>query len=299
MTDPFDTRTDLTVSGGPVRLYRAGESGPPLLLLHGAMLDTARGVWRRVAQALATDYRVHVIDLPRHGGSRPWRGVLDDTFYRRFLDDLLDALDLPQTAIIGLSMGGGIATGYALDHPERVSSLIAVGPGGIGARRPAQLLTWLFLRTPGAMRLTSRNLARRPELVRRSMITSLTAGSDTPDFEDIVRLAVEEARAKDAHGEPGLDDWQAQAYGPFTMRLNLLPDLPRLTVPTLWVRGDQDTLVGEAELSAAVAAAPGSRLVTVTDAGHIVTYDQPEEFTRLAREFLASTLDPSPGPPTR
>jgi pimeloyl-ACP methyl ester carboxylesterase len=294
VTDLFDARTDLTVSGGPVRLYRAGETGPPLLLLHGAMLDTGQGVWRRVAQALAADYRVHVIDLPRHGGSRPWRGVLDDAFYRRFLDDLLDALDLPRTAIIGLSMGGGIATGYALDHPERVSSLIAVGPGGIEARRPAQLLTWLFLRAPGAMRLTSRYLAKRPELVRRSMITSLAAGADTPDFEDIVRLAVEEARAKDAHGEPGLDDWQTQAYGPFSMRLNLLPDLPRLTVPTLWVRGDQDTLVGEAELSAAAAAAPGSRLVTVAGAGHIVTYDQPEEFTRLAREFLASTLDPRP-----
>jgi pimeloyl-ACP methyl ester carboxylesterase len=294
MTDIFDSGTDLTVSGGPVRLYRAGDTGPPLLLLHGAMLDTAQGVWRRVAQELAADYRVHVIDLPRHGGSRPWHGVLDDAFYRRFLDDLLDALDLPRTAIIGLSMGAGIATGYALDHPERVSSLIAVGPGGIGVRRPAQLLTWLFLRTPGAMRLTSRYLARRPELVRRSMTTSLAAGADTRDFEDIVRLAVEEARAKDAHGEPGLDDWQTRAYGPFSMRLNLLPGLPGLTVPTLWIRGDGDTLVGEAELSAAAAAAPGSRLVTVADAGHIVTYDQPEEFTRLAREFLASTLDPRP-----
>jgi pimeloyl-ACP methyl ester carboxylesterase len=38
--------------------------------------------------------------------------------------------------------------------------------------------------------------------------------------------------------------------------------------------------------------ASGSRLATVADAGHIVTYDQPDEFTRLAREFLASTLDP-------
>jgi pimeloyl-ACP methyl ester carboxylesterase len=292
VTDLFDNHTDLTVSGGPVRLYRAGDTGPPVLLLHGAMLDTAQGVWRHVAPDLAADYRVHLVDLPRHGGSRPWRGVLDDAFYRRFLDDLLDALDLPRAAFVGLSMGGGIATGYALDRPDRVSSLIAVGPGGIEARRRAQLLTWLFLRTPGALRLTSRYLARRPELVRRSMISSLVAGADTRDFESIVRLAVEEATAKAAHGEPALDDWQTHAYGPFAMRLNLLPDLPRLTVPTLWVRGDQDDLVGHDELSAAAAAAPGSRLVTVADAGHIVTYDQPDEFSRLARDFLASTLDP-------
>lgn len=292
MTDLFDDHTDLTVSGGPVRLYRAGDTGPPLLLLHGAMLDTAQGVWRHVAPALAADHRVHLVDLPRHGGSRPWRGVLDDAFYRRFLDDLLDALDLPRAALIGLSMGGGVAAGYALDRPERVSSLIAVGPGGIGARRPAQFLTWLFMRTPGVMRLTSRYLARHPEAIRKSMATSLAAGADTPGFEDIVRLATEEARAKDEHGEPALDDWQTRSYGPFSTRLDLLPDLPRLAVPTLWVRGDRDTLVGDTELSAAAAASPGSRLVTVADAGHIVTYDQPDEFTRLARDFLASTLDP-------
>ncbi|WP_423462027.1 alpha/beta fold hydrolase [Promicromonospora sp. MS192] len=288
MTDLFASPTDLTVSGGPVRLYRAGDVGPPVLLLHGAMLDTARGVWRDVAPALAADHRVHLVDLPRHGGSRPWRGVLDDAFFRRFLDDLLDELDLPRVAIVGLSMGGGVATGYALDRPERVSSLVAVGPGGIGARRRAQLLTWLFLRTPGALRLTTRYLARRPEVVRRSMVTSLTAGEDTRDLESIVHLAVEEARAKDRHGEPALDDWQVRAYGPFSMRLDLLPDLDRLTVPTLWVRGDQDPLVGAAELSAAAAAAPGSHLVTVADAGHIVPYDQPEELTRLVREFLTA-----------
>ena len=292
MTGVFDTHTDLIVSGGPVRLYRAGDTGPPLLLLHGAMLDTAQGVWRYVAPELASDYRVHLVDLPRHGGSRPWHGVLDDAFYRRFLDDLLDALDLPRVAIVGLSMGAGIATGYALDRPDRVSSLIAVGPGGIGARRPAQLLTWLLLRTPGILRLTSRYLARRPELVRRSLVAGLAAGADTRDLEDIVRLVTEEALAKDKHGEPALDDWQTRAYGPFSMRLNLLPDLPRLAVPTLWVRGDQDSLVGAADLSAAAAAAPGSRLATVAHAGHIVTYDQPDEITRLAREFLASTLDP-------
>jgi pimeloyl-ACP methyl ester carboxylesterase len=295
MTDIFRTHRDLTVSGGPVRLYRAGDTGPPLLLLHGSMLDTAQGVWRHVAPDLAADHRVHLVDLPRHGGSRPWRGVLDDAFYRRFLDDLLDVLDLPRAGFIGLSMGAGIATGYALDRPERVSSLIAVGPGGIEARRRAQFLTWLFLRTPGAMRLTTRYyLARRPELVRRSVLSSLTAGESTRDVERIVRLAVEEAVAKDAHGEPALDDWQTRAYGPFSMRLNLLPDLPRLAVPTLWVRGDQDDLVGHKELSAAAAAAPGSRLVTVAGAGHIVTYDQPEEFSRLARDFLAATLDPRP-----
>ncbi len=296
MNDIFDTHADLTISGGPVRLYRAGDSGPPLLLLHGGMLDTARGVWRHVVPHLANDYRVHLVDLPRHGGSRPWRGVLDDSFYRRFLDDLLDVLELPRVAIIGLSLGGGIATGYALDKPERVTALIAIGPGGIGARRKAQLLTWLIMRTPGTMRLSSWYLARYPRVIRTSMIANLTAGERTRDFESIIEFATEEARAKAAHREPALDDWMRRSYGPLAMRLNHLPQLPGLTVPTLWVRGDQDPLVGHRELAAAAEAAPDSRLVTMEDAGHIVTYDQPDAFSELARDFLTNALD---GPRSR
>jgi Predicted hydrolases or acyltransferases (alpha/beta hydrolase superfamily) len=282
----FERWTDLTVGGGPVRLYRAGTTGPPLLLLHGGMLDTAQGVWRRVAPELARDHRVHVIDLPRHGGSRPWPGRLDDAFFRGFLHALLDTLGLTRVAIVGLSLGAGIGVGYALDHPERVSALVAVAPGGLGARRRAQFLTWLYLRTPGALWLTTRILARYPRLIRDSLDANLAAGKRTPDFDEIVALATEEARAKAAHHEPAIDDWMALAYGPFAMRLDLLPDLPRLTVPTLWVRGERDELVGAAEMIAAAQAAPGSHLATIPGAGHIVTYDEPDELTRLVREFL-------------
>lgn len=278
---------DLTVCGGPVRLYRAGESGPPLLLLHGAMLDTGQGVWHDVIPDLARDHRVHVIDLPRHGGSRPWKGRLDDTFFRRFVGELLDALGLDQVGLIGLSLGAGVAVGFALERPERVSALVAIGPGGIDAKRPYQMLTWGTTRAPGVLRLSSWILARFPGVVRSSLAASLTAGSDTPGFERTVSLAVEEARAKNRHGERALDDWQIEAYGPRAMRLYLTPELHRLAVPTLWLRGDRDRLVGEAELTAAHARTPNSRLVTIAGAGHIVTYDQPSGFVGVVREFLA------------
>lgn len=287
MSSVFGQHTDLTLAGGPVRVYRAGDHGPPLLLLHGAMLDTAEGVWRNVVPALATDHRVYAIDLPRHGASRPWQGRLDAAFMVGFLDQLLDELELPQVGILGLSMGGGVGIGYALAHPERVSSLIAIGPGGIGAKRQAQFFTWLVMRIPGLLRWFSKFMARSPKYLRKSMISNLTAGEQTRDFEAIMAQANAEARAKARHGEPALDDWQVDSYGPWRMRLDYLPDLQGLKVPSLWVRGADDPLVGHTEMAAAAAAAPNARMVTVADAGHVVTYDQPDEFNRLAREFLA------------
>ncbi|ATG55930.1 alpha/beta hydrolase [Brachybacterium ginsengisoli] len=278
---------DLTVLGGPVRLYTAGESGPPVLLLHGAMLDTAQGIWHDMVPALAAHHRVHVLDMPRHGASRPWSGWLGDEFYTRFLRELLDVLELEKVAIMGLSMGGGTGYRFALAHPERVSALIAVNPGGLGERRPYQLVTWLFTRAPGLLRATTWCMDRWPAMVRSSLTTHLSAGERTPGVERIVRLAVQEAREKERYGERALDDWQVDWYGPLRTRFGRLEEFSRLTVPTLWVHGAEDPLISREEMVAADAASPDSRFVEIPDAGHLLPYDQPARLAELALEHLA------------
>ena len=290
MPTAFDSFTDLTVLGGPVRLYRAGDTGPPVLLLHGAMLDTAQGVWHDIVPQLAPDHRVHVIDMPRHGGSRPWTGMLADTFYTRFLLELLDELQLDRAVLMGLSMGAGVAHRFALAHPERVSALVAIEPGGVEARYPFQLLTWALQRLPGFMRLCTWMLARTPRLPCWSMGKSLTDGADTPGFERIIALALEEARAKDRHGEKALDDWQIDWFGPFEMCFHSIPELHRLSSPTLWVAGGLSRSIDKDAIAATHAATPNSRMLTIPDAGHIVPYDRPQQLGVAMREFLADVL---------
>ncbi|GFG51102.1 alpha/beta hydrolase [Mycolicibacterium agri] len=287
----FAQHTDMTIAGGPVRVYRSGDHGPAVLLLHGGALDTAEGVWRSVAPTLARDYRVYAIDLPRHGASRPWRGNLDTDFFDTLIAELLDALNLPRVAIVGLSLGGGIGIGFALNHPDRVSALVVIGPGGIGAKRRFHFFTWLVVHTPGLMRLSAKYYARSPKRLRKSLADSLTAGADTPGFDAIVASAIEEAKAKSRHGERVLDDWMINAVGPFRMRLDYTPEVSRLRVPSLWLRGERDSLVSHADLAAAASAAPGSELATIPGAGHIATYDRPDEVSRLVGDFLSRTVE--------
>lgn len=286
-TSILDSFADHTVLGGPVRVYRCGSTGLPVLLLHGAMLDTARGIWHDVIPALAEDHQVLVIDMPRHGASRPWSGWLGDEFYRRFLPALLDELGLDRAAIMGLSMGGGVGIRFALEHPERVSALIAVNPGGLGEKRPHHLLTWTMLHLPGLLRVSTWILARFPGYVRSSLIPALAAGESTAGFERIIAGVQEEAREKQRFGELAMDDWQVDWYGPLRTRFGRIDELRELAVPTLWVHGDDDPLISHEEMAAAHAATPGSRFETLADAGHLLPYDQPEKLSVLAREFLA------------
>lgn len=292
MSTIFDSSADLTIHRGPVRLYRAGDTGPPVLLLHGAMLDTAQGVWHDIVPQLASDHSVHAIDMPRHGGSRPWNGTLGDAFYSSFLLELLDHLGLDRAVLVGLSMGGGVAHRFALEHPHRVSALIAIEPGGVESTYPFQLPIWAAQRIPGFLRLCTWLLARTPGYLRSSMEDNLTDGARTPGFERIMTLAVEEARAKDRHGEKALDDWQIHWFGPFEMRFHSIPELHRLTAPTLWVAGELSRSIDKEAIAAAHAATPNSRMLTIADAGHIVSYDRPEQLGAAMREFLADVLGP-------
>lgn len=283
----FDEHLDLTVLGGPVRVHTAGRRGTPVLLLHGAMLDTAEGIWHDVVPALAARHRVHVIDMPRHGASRPWSGWLGDAFYTRFLAALLDALGLERVAIMGLSMGGGAGHRFALAHPERVSALVAVNPGGLGEKRPLHLLTWLCTRTPGLLRATTWYMDRFPSSVRSSLVTTLVAGEETDGFARTLRFATEEARAKRRHRERALDDWQVDWYGPLRTRFGRIEELAELRVPTLWVHGDRDPLISREEMVAADAMSPDSRFVELSPAGHLLPYDQPARLAELALDHFA------------
>lgn len=199
---PFDAATAHTLhtDHGPLHYYRAGTSGPAVVLLHGAMLDTAPLTWGRTLAALRDTCRLFAPDLPRHGGSRPWHGPTDQEGLEAVLATLLDHWELPRATVVGLSLGGAIAAGFAARHPERVDRPVLIAPGGMEGRRVAQGTTYLLLRAPLLLRLTTALFARAPRLLRATLAASLVDGARNPDFAEITALAEAEARATHAAG---------------------------------------------------------------------------------------------------
>ena len=285
---------DIALPDGPIRVYEYGpqngqnDTRPPIILLHGAMLDTAPFTWRHLLPSLSVNRRVLAIDMPRHGASRPWPSstTLDQAAFESMLTSLLDNLSLDKANLIGLSMGGGVATGYALSNPSRVNAFVAINPGGLDASRPWQLATYLTTRCPPLLNYGTRYLATSPDVLRSSMVTNLTAGAETRDFDALMALAVAEAKERARHGEAALDDWQIAAYGAFAMKVNFTPLLEKLSVPSLWVHGAEDKLVTEDVMRKAAGMAPGGRFVNIPKAAHIASLDQPEVVHDAIVEFL-------------
>ena len=123
--------------------------GPPMVLLHAAT-SVGRETYAAQIPTLAARFRLYLPDARGHGRTR-W-DVADGFEAGWLVDDLaafVDALDLDRFHLVGYSMGGMTALGFAVRAPERLRSLVALGiatarePRASVARRlmdPARIL---------------------------------------------------------------------------------------------------------------------------------------------------------------
>lgn len=99
--------------------------GRPIVLIHG--VSTTADNWNNVIPLLPRDRPIISYDLRGHGTSGapeegPWTA---DDFARDHVE-LLDALGLEQTDLVGCSLGGIISQAIAISYPERVHRLVLV-----------------------------------------------------------------------------------------------------------------------------------------------------------------------------
>jgi pimeloyl-ACP methyl ester carboxylesterase len=116
------TRSDHASVNGLDMYYEVHGAGPPLVLLHGALM-TIEG-FGELVPALAKTRQVIAIEQQAHGRTADIDRPLS---YEQMADDtarLLKELEIEQADVFGYSMGGGIALQIAIRHPERVRKLV-------------------------------------------------------------------------------------------------------------------------------------------------------------------------------
>ena len=111
--------------------------GPPVLLLHGSGPGvSAWANWRLLLPVLAQARRVVAPDLLGFGYTERPADPTNNAHYRmdqwvQQAVDLLDALGIEQTDLVGNSFGGALALALAIAHPKRVRRLVLMGSVGV------------------------------------------------------------------------------------------------------------------------------------------------------------------------
>ena len=249
----------LTVADRRVQLFEGG-AGEPLLYFHGA----GTYWWMPIHDLLAR--RRHVL-LPVHPGFGASEGLdaietMEDLVFHAL--DVLDALFLERTDVVGLSMGGWLAAELALRYPQRVNRLVLVD--AVGLRLPGTPMGEPFMVSPPMVRQL---LFHDPT---SAVALALLPDAPPPDrLETVLRGREAAARLL----------WNpAQAYRRLTSRLW------RIRTPTLVVWGADDRLVPLAYGEAWAHGIPGARLVTIERCGHLPPLERPERFAEILLDFL-------------
>src|SRR5258708_10375829 len=110
--------------------YEIDGAGQPVVFVHGFTLDTR--MWDEQVEAFARNYEVIRYDVRGFGRSSP--GTSEPFSSVDDLKALLDYLGYRAAHVVGLSMGGGIATSFAAVYPDATLSLLPVDSGLWGFR---------------------------------------------------------------------------------------------------------------------------------------------------------------------
>ena len=273
----------LTIHGHDVA-FRAGGSGPVVLLVHG--MAGSSTTWRYVMPKLAEHFTVVAPDLLGHGASAKPRADYSLGAFASGLRDLLVALEHDHVTVIGQSLGGGIAMQFAYQFPERCDRLVLVSSGGLGDEVSLLLRALTIPGVEFALPLLCARQVHDAGSALAGWVGRL--GVRLPRRLDEIwasygSLADEETRAAFVHTLRAVVDPAGQRVSARN-RLHLASD-----VPTLIVWGDQDAIIPVHHAYATHELLPGSRLAIFEGVGHFPQCEQPERFVELVTDFMATT----------
>ncbi|MBV8087912.1 MAG: alpha/beta hydrolase [Chloroflexi bacterium] len=272
---------DHFLHSGELRLHYldwGGSGKDTIVFLHGAHL-TAH-TWDLVCLALRPDYRCVALDARGHGDS-DWAPDYSLDLHVGDVTALVRELGLDRFILVGHSMGGGTAVGYAGGNVEKLQALVCVdtGPRYVDpGQRDGHRRMQAFVEGPLEMdsveefveRAVEFNPARDRRLLRRSLLHNLR---QTPQGKWAWKYDRDGLRQRNG----GQDERQAR----------LRDAVVRITCPTLVVRGGRSDIFSDEDAEQFVTHLPHGRWQRIENSGHTVQGDNPRGLVEAMRPFLS------------
>jgi pimeloyl-ACP methyl ester carboxylesterase len=252
---------------GALAVFDSG-SGPPVLCWPSLYLDHRS--FDGVLSELSGERHCIVVDGPGHGLSPGPGHDYDMAACARAAMKVLDVLGIDRVDWVGNAWGGHVGARVAIDFPERIASLAAIASPLQPLSRKTHVQKRVLL-----MMIRLGMIDRVGALLAAAMLSP----SATAAMHDHVRRSVREAPR----------DGLAAAMRSISIhRSDLLPDLHRISCPTIFVAGGDDPMYPPAMAAAQAARIPGAHCETLAGAGHLGPLERPAGTVTLLRSHWAA-----------
>lgn len=290
-TDPAEMREKygaapsqfVQLAGGlTVHLRDEGpQDAPAIVLLHGSNADLH--TWQPWVDRLKQDYRVIRFDQIGHGLTGPAPdGDYGLSAFVENVDQVADHLGLDRFVLAGNSMGGAVAVGYAIGHPDRLAGLVLVDAGGAPKKGNERgNIGFKLAAMPGVNALMQSVTPRW--VVASSLEQSVSNKAVVTDavvdrYWELLRFPGNRAATMARFSRPR-ESFDAEV-------------LAKIKTPTLILWGEEDALIGLDGARFFNHAISGSKLVTYPGVGHLSHEEAPDATAGELRSWLAASPQP-------
>lgn len=246
---------------------------PAILLIHGS--NASLHTWEGWVDALKPDYRVVRYDQPGHGltGAQV-KGDYSTEAFRETGAAVMNQLGIDRYVVAGNSMGGWVAWNMALAYPRRVSGLVLIDSSGAPEAKPTRLPIGFQLAQSAAVRPILSVFTPRV-IIKQSLEQSVgDPASITPAMVDLYWKLLRHPGNREA----------TVARGDFPRKPASALEFAGLTMPSLILWGDKDTLIPLPNAAWFARQLPNDTLITYADLGHLPMEEDP---VRTVADFRA------------
>jgi len=259
----------ITIQSGDAQIsYEILGDGPPVVLLHP--FPANHELWLPATQQLVTRYRVILPDLRGHGESGVGEGPVTMAKHAADITRILDDAKVGRAAFAGVSIGGYVLFEFWRRNRDRVSSLTLIDTKAAPDTPEGRA---------GRLQSAADVLERGTEPFIESMLPKLLGETTRRSRPDLV----EGARKMMLKMSP--EDISLVLKG-MAERPDSIPTLKTITVPTLILVGEEDTLTPVADAELMKQNVSGSQMKVIARAGHYSPWEKPEETGKVLRQFL-------------
>ncbi|HNS59443.1 MAG TPA: alpha/beta hydrolase [Anaerolineales bacterium] len=265
---------------GGITHYETGgnESSEIVVLAHG--FSVPYFIYDPTFESLShSGFRVIRYDLFGRGYSDRPQAKYDIDFFVTQLADLLDVLRISSpVSLVGLSMGGPIASTFAVRHPERIRNLVLIDPAGAKPISTSPLL-WVA------------KLPQVAEAVLRLVGSDFMVESIADDFFDPALVAHFQERYRVQMQYKGFmyAILSTIRNGMFSSFLDAYRQLGAMETRVLLFWGRNDKTVPFEHSALLREAIPNLEFHAIEGCGHLPHYEKPEQVNPILLEFLRQT----------
>ena len=237
--------------------YTVGGEGDPIIVLHGLMggLGNFKGFLEKFPDL---GYQVFMPELPIYSAS-----LLDTNvkFFAKYINTFIKKLGLKKVILVGNSLGGHVALVHAKLFPLNTKALVLTGSSGLYENAMGD--TYPRRGDYDFIKNKTQNVFYSPEIASKEVVDEVFEAVN--DRRKVLKIL---AVAKSA------------------IRHNMAKDLPKISIPTALIWGENDSVTPPEVAKQFNKLLPNSKLFWFEKCGHAPMMEHPEKFNNTVHEWF-------------